>query len=571
MCGIFAIINNTINDESLYKKSFYNGKKRGPEYSVIENIDISNSLIIGFHRLAINGYNDKLSDQPLQYNDCTLICNGEIYNYSDLYKLSGTIPNTKSDCEIIIHLYKKYGMEQTLQMLDGVFAFMLIDHKEKFIYIGRDTYGIRPMFVCKETINDKPQYIIASEIKQIVPLISNETNIKSYKPGTYSKFSFVDGAYKLSFRNRVFSSPNGFINNTIRSEKQASIFIKKTLEAAVEKRVRNTDRDIACLLSGGLDSSLIASLVQKYHRKYYPSKKLHTWSIGLKGSEDLKYAKKVATFIKSEHHSIEIDKEEMLSAIEEVIYNIESYDTTSVRASIPNYLISKYIKKYEDKCDAKVIFNGDGSDEVTGGYIYFHYIKNMLEFDKECRRLLKDIHYFDVLRSDRSISSNGLEARTPFLDRNFVQTYLSIPYHLRCHSSNKLCEKYLLRKTFDDGITLPDEVLWRTKEAFSDGVSNDKEAWFETINKFVKSNIFSNDSNYPEKEEDIINMMIKEKNITHNLPTTLEQLYYRLLFEKHFPNKGKIIPYFWMPTYGDTKDASARTLDIYNKVNRNKL
>jgi asparagine synthase (glutamine-hydrolysing) len=195
----------------------------------------------------------------------------------------------------------------------------------------------------------------------------------------------------------------------------------------------------------------------------------------------------------------------------------------------------------------------------------------MLEFDKECRRLLKDIHYFDVLRSDRSISSNGLEARTPFLDRNFVQTYLSIPYHFRCHSSNKLCEKYLLRKTFDDGITLPDEVLWRTKEAFSDGVSNDKEAWFETINNFVKSSIFSNDSNYPEKEEDIINMMIKEKNITHNLPTTLEQLYYRLLFEKHFPNKGKIIPYFWMPTYGDTKDASARTLDIYKKVNKNKL
>ena len=135
----------------------------------------------------------------------------------------------------------------------------------------------------------------------------------------------------------------------------------------------------------------------------------------------------------------------------------------------------------------------------------------MLEFDKECRRLLKDIHYFDVLRSDRSISSNGLEARTPFLDRNFVQTYLSIPYHFRCHSSNKLCEKYLLRKTFDDGITLPDEILWRTKEAFSDGVSNDKEAWFETINKFIKSTIFSNDSNYPEKEEDIINMMIKEK------------------------------------------------------------
>ena len=251
------------------------------------------------------------------------------------------------------------------------------------------------------------------------------------------------------------------------------------------------------------------------------------------------YAKKVADFIKSEHHSIEIDKSEMLSCIEEVIYNIESYDTTSVRASIPNYLISKYIKKYEDKCDAKVIFNGDGSDEVTGGYIYFHYINNILEFDKECRRLLKDIHYFDVLRSDRSISSNGLEARTPFLDRNFIQTYLSIPYHLRCHSCNKLCEKYLLRKAFDDSVTLPDEVLWRTKEAFSDGVSNDKEAWFETINKYVINNVFAHDKNYPEKQEELIKMLIEDKKITHNLPTTLEQLYYRLLFENIFQTKVK--------------------------------
>ena len=263
MCGIFAIINNNINDDTLYKKAFNNGKKRGPEYSVIENVDISNNLILGFHRLAINGYNDKLSDQPLQHYDCSLICNGEIYNHNDLYKLSNSKPNTKSDCEVIIHLYKKYSMEQTLQMLDGVFAFVLIDHKENSIYIARDTYGVRPMFVCKESINNKPQYIIASEIKQIVPLVEQDANIKAYKPGTYSKFTYVDDKYKLTFRNKYFSSPNGFVNNTIRSEKQACIFIRKTLEAAVEKRVKNTDRDIACLLSGGLDSSLIASLKYK--------------------------------------------------------------------------------------------------------------------------------------------------------------------------------------------------------------------------------------------------------------------------------------------------------------------
>jgi len=341
--------------------------------------------------------------------------------------------------------------------------------------------------------------------------------------------------------------------------------IRESLELAVEKRVKNTDRDIACLLSGGLDSSLIASLVQKYHTKYYPSKKLHTWSIGIKGSDDLKYAKIVAEHIKSEHHSIELNQYELLDIIEEVIYYIESYDTTTVRASVPNYLISKYIKKYESWCDAKVIFNGDGSDELTGGYLYFHYIKNFYEFDNECRRLLKNIHFYDVLRSDRSISSNGLEPRTPFLDRNFIQTYLSIPPEFRCHTKDNLCEKYLLRKAFDDGKTLPVTVLWRTKEAFSDGVSNTKKSWFEIIQEYVKMEIFNNEF-YPKEEKDILLQTIKKFNITYNIPTTLEQLYYRIVFEKIYKNQSHVIPKFWMPTYGNAKDSSARTLDIYLKL-----
>ena len=200
-----------------------------------------------------------------------------------------------------------------------------------------------------------------------------------------------------------------------------------SLKNAVKKRVNNTDRPIACLLSGGLDSSLITALVSEY----YDSEKngpLKTFSIGLPGSEDIKYAKKVADFLKTDHTSIEMSEKEFFDAIPEVIYAVETYDTTTVRASVGNYLVSKYISKH---CDAKVIFNGDGADEVMGGYLYFHKYPNQLDFDRECRRLVSNIHTFDVQRSDRSISSNGLEPRTPFLDRGFVQAY----FFVACKSS----------------------------------------------------------------------------------------------------------------------------------------
>jgi asparagine synthase (glutamine-hydrolysing) len=564
MCGIFSIINNTITKEDVFKNAFNNGKNRGPEFSVINYGDINNKTVFGFHRLAINGFNDELSDQPFYLKNCSLICNGEIYNYKELYKKCEFENISRSDCEIIIHLYKKYGIEHTLQLIDGVFAFVLFDYEKNEIFFARDTYGVRPMFYYYD---DDHQYIFASEMKQIISLIKPNTTIQQFNPGTYTKFIFGDDDfYKPEIVNKYFSTTNVFYNKNIINETMALKSIRTSLENAVEKRVKNTDRDIACLLSGGLDSSLIASLVKKYHKKYYPMKKLHTWSIGIKGSEDLKYAKIVAKHINSQHHSIEVEKEDLLNIIEQVIYNIESYDTTTVRASIPNYLISKYIKNYENICDAKVIFNGDGSDEVSGGYLYFHYIDDPYEFDKECRRLLDNIHYFDVLRSDRTISSNGLEARTPFLDRGFVQNYLSIPPEYRCHTSNNLCEKFLIRKAFDDDITLPKKVLWRTKEAFSDGVSGQTNSWYKVIQSYIKETIFVDD-NYPKDESELINMMIKELKLEHNLPTTLEQLYYRILYQKNFENQHNVIPYFWMPTYGNTKDASARTLDIYKKLN----
>jgi asparagine synthase (glutamine-hydrolysing) len=325
-----------------------------------------------------------------------------------------------------------------------------------------------------------------------------------------------------------------------------SVFMRVhgALSEAVRKRVEDTtDRPIACLLSGGLDSSLIAALVSKYYNK-----QLETYSIGMPGGEDLKYARIVAEHIGSKHTEIILTEDEFFGAIPEVIEAIESYDTTSVRASVGNYLVSKYISQ---NSKAKVIFNGDGSDELTGGYLYFHSAPNALEFDKEVKRLLNDIYLFDVLRSDKSISSHGLEPRTPFLDRMWVQTYLSVPLKFR-YNPGKM-EKWLLRRSIEaiDPELLPREVLWRTKEAFSDGVSSHSKSWYEIITEKV-STIFTG--------------VVGENNYTHLPPQTLEQQYYRTIFERLYPNCSNVVPYFWMPRFVNATDASARTLNIYKKL-----
>ena len=549
MCGIFAILNNPDNiTKNDIDKNFQKGKNRGPEYS---NFNIYNeyNLIAGFHRLAINGTTSfEKSNQPFFIKNCMLICNGEIYNWKELFRTLDIQSETGSDCEIIIHLYRKYGIQYTLQILDGVFAFMLVDIKSKEVYIARDTYGIRPLFYTKQG-RWPSSFYFASELKQLTNLVKNKIN--QFPPGTYSKFNASHNTYINEFNHKIFSSPNSFLNSSIDNKLLAYSMIRKSLEDAVKKRIDNTDREIACLLSGGLDSSLITALVKKFHKG-----DLHTWSIGFKGSEDLKYAQLVADKIGTIHHSIEVEESEFLDVIPEVIYNIESYDTTTVRASVGNWLISKYIK---ENSNAKVIFNGDGSDELTGGYLYFYLAENALDFDKECRRLLSDIHYFDVLRSDRSISSHGLEARTPFLDRGFVQTYLSISKHFRFHVENKECEKHLLRNSFSNENLLPDEVLWRTKEAFSDGVSKKTKSWHNIVQEYIKNHVFKNQN---------INFLEDERFKNHNQPKTLEQYYYRTIFETYFNNRANVIPYYWMPKFTDSNDASARNLNIYDKIQK---
>ena len=553
MCGIFSIINNNFSKE-LVLRQFEKGKSRGPESSKTIILEYP-SIFLGFHRLAINGYNDELSEQPFFIEGVYLICNGEIYNWRHLYSMMGVNGYSKSDCEVIIHMYIKYGIEQTLQMLDGVFAFVLVDTNSNNIYIARDTFGVRPLFMQK---NDS-QFTFASELKQLDGIMNNSEK-KQFNPGTYSQIKYnisknwknSTTVYKEIIKNKQFM---GLSVPTKSMFSDNSIYyycneINKSLKEAVKKRVNNTDRKIACLLSGGLDSSLIAALV----KQLCPEKELTTWSIGLEGSEDLKYARIVSDHLGTKHNEIVISEEEFLSCFESVIYTIESYDTTTVRASVGNWLISKYIK---EQSDCKVVFNGDGSDEVCGGYMYFHCAPDSIEFDKECKKLLSEIHWFDVLRSDRSISSHGLEARTPFLDTNFVHTYLSIPADIRNHVTNGQCEKYLLRKAFDNGL-LPKEVLWRTKEAFSDGVSSQTRPWFQVIQEHIKYNIFNDNDKILENQN---------KFYKYNQPNTLEQLHYRMIFESYFPNCNlNIIPKFWMPNFVDATDASARTLDVYKKT-----
>jgi len=308
------------------------------------------------------------------------------------------------------------------------------------------------------------------------------------------------------------------------------------------------------LLSGGLDSSLVAALVNEFYNTYNLANTLETYSIGLSGSEDLVYAKMVAAYLGTKHTEIIVTEREMFEAIPEVIYAIESYDTTSVRASIGNYLLGKYISQ---NSEAKVIFNGDGADELFGGYLYMNKCPDDIEFDKETRRLLKDIHAFDVLRSDKCISSHGLEPRTAFLDKSLVDFVLSIPPFFRNHANMKYCEKFILRNAFvSDNYKnnrneplLPDEILWRRKEAFSDGVSSQGRSLYQILQDMILVELKNNNQ-------------YGITNIDSNIQT--EKAYYKKIFESKFPNCANIVPYYWMPKYTQATDPSARTLEFYS-------
>jgi asparagine synthase (glutamine-hydrolysing) len=526
MCGIFALFGPKININvySYFKK----GQKRGPEGSVLE---VVNHNYLGFHRLAINGV-DYASGQPMHYKDYILVCNGEIFNYKRLIEKYNLKVTTKRDCEVILLLYDILK-EKCVQELDGEFSFVIYDKEEDSIFVARDPFGVRPLYV--NHVNKNICFCSDLEPMKCLPL----NNVEQFPPGNYAKYKVINGFYNQVYITPYFKCHKPFYFK----EPVCHLGIYTALVDAVVKRIEISDRPVACLLSGGLDSSIVSAIAARYY-KLMTGKDIETFSIGLEDSEDLKYSKIVADHIGSKHTQIICTEEDFLTSIPNVIVDIESYDTTTVRASVGNWNVAKYIKEHSD---AKVILNGDGADELMGGYLYFHKCPDSTEFDKECVRLLENIHYFDVLRSDKCISSHGLEGRTPYLDRKFVEAYLSLHEAERCHSINEKQEKYLIRdmiKKYDPHL-LPDEILYRKKEAFSDGVSGLKKSWYQIIQENVK---------YEESVETLY---------LHNIPKTEEQKCYRSEFEYHYKDCGYIIPYFWMPRYVKATDASARTLSIY--------
>ena len=442
------------------------------------------------------------------------------------------------------------------------------------MYIARDPFGVRPLYYgTNRSILGKNRYYFSSELKSMYNLIIDKTTITNFTPAQFMVYNINNGKtenynyFSFTSQNRLYPLIKPTDMNDIDVVNENLLYdTVKYISYAVKKRVK-CDRQIACLLSGGLDSSIIAGLVNRYYNTEQSYGKnqytLETYSIGMVNSPDLINARLVAKHLNTNHTEIVLTQEEFFNAIPEVIEKIESFDTTTIRASVGNYLIAKYIK---NNSNAKVIFNGDGADELMGGYIYMSEAPDEYEFDRETHRLLSDMYMYDILRSDKSISCNGLEPRTPFLDRNWSDFYLGIDRKLRYETTQNKCEKYIIRQAFTehDPTLLPQEIIWRKKEAFSDGVSSNELSWSDII----KSNIQKLYDTNLEIRDSLNNILLDyAKSQEKNSPQTLEQAYYRMIYNHYYKFTDHLTPYFWMPKYVHATDASARTLAIYNRDN----
>ena len=510
-------------------------KARGPEGT--RTAYVSGMGTLGFTRLAINGLHEA-GMQPMTSEDRTWVCNGEIYNWRALAKEYGLENKSGSDCEILGELYEIFcsrgiPLEGFFRALDGVFAIVIVDEGRQQVIVARDPYGVRPLYTCRTCDG---QVAFASELKAL-PLCDTA---EPFPPGSYTVIQMGSRA-RVSTPVPFHTIP--FLKNPLYSWVGAATnAVRAALVAAVKKRMM-TERPVAALLSGGLDSSLIAALVAQ-ELKEAGAPPLQTFSIGMKGSSDLAHARLVADWIGSKHTEVVLTADEFFAAVPEVIRCLESYDTTTVRASVGNWLVAKAVAA----TDCKVVFNGDGADEVWGSYLYFYSAPSDHAFEAESERLLQDIHMFDVLRSDRSISSHGLEPRTPYLDKEFVGLAKSIATELRRPSPER-CEKWLMRTAFDGQGLLPPEVLWRKKEAFSDGVSGEK-SWYQIAQ---------------EKAEELVGAEWRAEQTSK----TAEQYYYRKCFLATYGQdlQHVNVPYFWMPRWSPgVTDPSARALANYSST-----
>jgi asparagine synthase (glutamine-hydrolysing) len=524
MCGILVIINPNLTIHEA-RDLFAKGAPRGPDHSNF--LVQSASFWVGFHRLSINGLNIQ-SNQPLRLGNLILVCNGEIYNSRALYESMGVTPTTDSDCEVILHLFVRYGIEAAVRMIDASeFAFVMHNTDTNEVYAARDPYGVRPLFKAEA----HGMTMFGSELKMM--MYGHQLTFSHVKPGTVEHYDGSKWCQPIVYSSTPaatlpISDPHGLV--------------RRVLYEAVLKRVQNRERPMGLLLSGGLDSSIITALAVQVHKDLGLTDPVRTFSVGMEGSEDIKYAQILAEYLGTTHTNVIFTEDQFFDAIPETIRKIESYDTTTVRASVGNALVVEWISK---NTDIKVLLTGEGADEVTGGYLYFHKAPDAAAKGAECHRLLMDVHCFDACRSDKSISSHGIESRTAFLDKTFVHAYLSLPLDVRFPPD--MIEKYFLRSCFVD--LLPPDILWRKKEAFSDGVSSENKSWYKII------------------QDRIPYLVAKDFSISrhihsywYNPPKTPEQYYYRTIFNKHYFYAANVIPYFWMPRFVEANDCSAREL-----------
>jgi len=535
---------------------------RGPDRSTFVDLR-SYGVMLGFHRLSIMDPSTK-GDQPfiLEDDDHVIytICNGEIYNFKDLCHKYSIETKSGSDCEVLPHLYKKIGIEALVQEIRAEYAFVICDIDKKTgrieTYISRDHCGIRPLYIT----GNENEVLLTSELKGS-PFLCNDMEVRQFPPRTYLKICNDDESlYKLDADYVQYVDFNK-IKPTIFDLEEALPKVKTTFIESVRIRCI-ADRPIACLLSGGLDSSLVASILARELAKL--GKQLYTFSIGLEGSTDEYYAKLVAKHIGSIHVHITVTEDELLEAYQYIHIIGETYDTTTCRALTPQYLVCYEVSQYdlgEDKHPLmrffKVLFNGDGSDELFGGYLYFHKAPNAEEFHEEGVRLMNNIHVHDVRRADSGISDNGLESRPPYLDIELIKLVLSIDPKLRMPKDGM--EKWLLREAFKEGNWLPEEVLYRKKEAFSDGISSTKRSWYQIIQERAEEEF---------TDEEFLELSAEYEYLP---PTTKENLVLRQRFCEYFGygyNTATVVPYIWMPKkewVGNITDPSARVLNNYDE------
>ncbi|MBT8277994.1 MAG: asparagine synthase B [Bacteroidia bacterium] len=508
MCGIVCAFDLKEKTEILRPQILEIAKKirhRGPDWSGIFS---NEKAIMAHERLAI--VDPASGKQPLISPDENLIlaANGEIYNHRELRgQLKGKYEfKTQSDCEVILALYQEKGVD-FIDDMNGIFGFALYDVKADTYFVARDHMGIIPLYIGWDK---NGTFYVASELKA---LEGHCTKIELFPPGYY--MSSKDGKM-VKWYSRDWEDYEAVKENETKIED-----IKKALEDAVHRQLMS-DVPYGVLLSGGLDSSVTSAIAKKYAQRRIESDdqteawwpQLHSFSVGLEGSPDLEAARKVADHIGTIHHEIKFTIQEGLDAIKDVVYQLETYDITTIRASTPMYLMARVIKSM----GIKMVLSGEGADELFGGYLYFHKAPNAKEFHEETVRKLGKLHMYDCLRANKSLAAWGIEGRVPFLDKEFMDVAMRINPKDKMINGERM-EKWVVRKAFEDMI--PESVAWRQKEQFSDGVGY---SWIDTLKDIV--------------DKEVSDELMENAHFRFPIqtPQNKEEYYYRSIFEEHFPS-----------------------------------